>query len=385
MTQNFPHRDELVARACEQSGLSDFGETWFMPYLDKYIECLQSEAQLSEAGHAGTQASIISALSNRLRHVELVKNNPDIKDEEVNVSAIVVGLPRTGSTMIHRMLSSAKGMTAVKWFEAQNYTLLPGEERGDPTPRLEAGQMVLDYMLQAIPEIMSIHPMSLTQADEEVIILGQLFSSTMLESSQFIPTYAKWLMQQDRKKPYLDLHEILQSFQWQDPSRKGASWVLKTPGHLMALDAVLEVYPDAKIVMTHRDPVDTVPSYCSMMDTLYRMGSNNISKPMIGEFWLDRLHEWTEVFMTARAKADSDRFIDVDYRDLLANPIQVGERVLSLAGFDITDDITAGMADWIEGNKREDRASHKYDIADFDLNNEMVKEKFATYRDTYIT
>ncbi len=384
MNPRFPSRTELVAIACEQTQLTDFGDTWFMAYLDKFIECLGLEARLSEAGFFGAQAMINSALSNRLRHIELVKQNPEIKQEKVNVSTIVVGLPRTGSTMMHRMLAAADGMTAVKWYEAQNYTLLPNEQRGDPTPRLEAAQMIMDHMLAAIPEIMSLHPMSLDQPDEEVIILGQLFSSTMLESSYYIPSYAAWLMHQDRQKPYEDLYEILQSFQWQDPARKGANWVLKTPGHLMALEAVLKVYPDAKIVMTHRDPVDTVASYCSMMETLYRMGSVSITPKMIGAFWLERLHEWTKIFMQTRLNADAARFIDVKYTDLLEAPIAVGEKVLASAGIEITAAITNGMGDWIEGNKREARAPHQYDMSDFNLTKTQIEDKFSAYRQAYI-
>ena len=382
----FFDRQSLIDLATEQAGCRDFGEEWFFSHLDRLIESLHGEARLSESGVIGAKGMIVGALVNRLRHVELVKQNSTIKNEKIHVAAIVVGLPRTGSTMMHRMLCAADGMTAVKWYEAQNYAPFPDEARGDPTPRKAAAKQILEYMLTQIPELMSIHPMSITQADEEVIILGQLFSSSMIESTYYVPSYADWLMQQDRQKPYEDLKQILQSLQWQDPGRVNQKWVLKTPGHLMALEEVMNVFPEAKIVMTHRDPVDTVPSYCSMEASLYRMGSDDISKPMIGAYWLERLKEWTDEFMRVRSQAEAgtDRFIDIKYADLLKNPVQTGEEVLKKSGVKITGDTREGMGEWIEANKREHRAPHQYEIGDFDLTASAIEDKFAFYRRQFI-
>ncbi|MGB0908605.1 MAG: sulfotransferase family protein, partial [Maricaulaceae bacterium] len=297
---SLPNRDELVADAKAQTGLADFGDTWFFANIDALIPSLNAQAQLSEAGVYGARHMITSALVNRLRHVQLIKDNPEILNEEVSVKAVLTGLPRTGSTMLHRMLASAPNLTGVRWYETQNYVPLDGEKRGEPEPRREAAKGVLSYMLEAIPELMSIHPMDIDQADEEVIIMGQLFSSSMIESTYFVPDYAQWLSRQDPRKAYDDLIQILQSLQWQDPSRKGKDWVLKTPGHLMGLGTVLDVFPDAKIVMTHRDPVSTIPSYCSMEASLYKMGSTEISNAEIGTYWVRRLAEWLDHFMKVR-------------------------------------------------------------------------------------
>lgn len=369
----------LKARAEEATGLHDFGDPWIFENLDALIPVLNSEAELTEVGVAGAETMIVTALSNRLRHIDLVKRHPEILDEKVEVAAVVVGLPRTGSTMLHRMLSSAPGMTGVKWWEAQNYTPFPGETRGQPDARRQAAKYYLDYMLEHAPDLMSIHPMSIDQSDEELIILGQLFSSTMIEGMYHVPSYARWLVENSRTRCYADLKQILQSLQWQDPARKGAKWVLKTPGHLMALDGVLETFPDAKIVMTHRDPVQTVPSYCSMMTTLYHMGST-VDRKKIGAFWEERLAELLDLFMSVRQRIGSDRVIDVRYTDTTSQPIEEGKRVLREAGIAVTPEIVAGMAEWVEANRREDRAPHRYALEDFGLTREMVEQDFAEYR-----
>ncbi|MGR4892558.1 sulfotransferase family protein [Sphingopyxis sp. LARHCG72] len=384
MVKQVPDRATLVARACADTGLSDFGDTWFFANIDALIPALNSEARLSEAGVGSASAMIVNGLVNRLRHVELVKRHPEILDETVEVAAVAVGLPRTGSTMLHRMLASAPGMTGTRWFETQNYSPMPGEGRGETHQRRETAKGFLDYMLATIPDLMSIHPMSIDQPDEELIILGQLYSSTMIEGTYHVPGYARWLTENDRVQCYRDLGQILQSLQWQDPSRAGAKWVLKTPGHLLALDAVIEVFPEAKIVMTHRDPVATVPSYCSMEHSLYQMVSDRVDPASVAAFWVPRLAELLDRFMAVRGQVAGQNFIDVRYADLLGDPIGEGTRVLEAAGIAVTDAVRAGMAEWIEANKREDRAPHKYALEDFGLVRSDVEQRFAAYRAAFL-
>jgi hypothetical protein len=386
MTNNFaqvPDRAILAAEAQQTAGLNDFGDPWIFENLDALIPILNTESELTEVGAAGAHTMIVTALVNRLRHVDLIKRHPEILEEKVEVAAVVVGLPRTGSTMLHRMLSSAPGMTGVKWWECQNYAPFPGEAPGDPEPRRAAAKFYLDYMLVHAPDLMSIHPMNIDQSDEELIIMGLMFSSTMIEGMYYVPSYARWLIENSRTRCYKDLKEILQSLQWQDKRRKGAKWVLKTPGHLMALDGVLETFPGAKIVMTHRDPVATVPSYCSMMTTLYHMAST-VDRERIGAFWEKRLAELLDLFMSIRAKAGSADFIDVRYTDLTTHPIEQGKRVLAEAGIALTPEIVAGMEDWVEANRREDRAPHKYALEDFGLTKPEVERDFADYRAAFL-
>lgn len=384
MTAQVPDRDTMVAEAKAKAGLDDFGDTWFFANIDALIPCLNGEAKLSEAGAAYARETIVSSLVNRLRFIEMFKQHPEIDAEVVEVAAVVAGLPRTGSTMLHRMLAAAPGMTGCRWYETKNYVPFPGEERGNPEPRRAEAKVLLDYMCQAIPELMSIHPMDIDQPDEELIIMGQLFSSTMIEGTFFVPSYARWLMENDRIQVYHDLKQILKLLQWSDPSRKGAKWVLKTPGHLMGLDGVIEVFPEAKIVMTHRDPVQTVPSYASMMFNLYGMVSDTVTKEEVGAVWIDRLAELLNTFVAERDKVNGRNFIDVLYTEQLSEPVKVGRHVLEQAGVVVTPEIEAGMAEWIEANKREDRAPHKYSLEDFGLSREQVEEKFRTYGKAFL-
>lgn len=378
-----PGRAALVAEAVAAAGLDDFGDPWLFENLDALISSLNADAQLTSMGAAAARGMILGALGNRLRHVNLLARNPEILQERVRVAAVVVSLPRTGSTMLHRMLASAPGMTGMRWFEAQNYAPLAGERRGDPSPRREAAQAILDYMLTHAPDLMSVHPMSLDQPDEELIALGLLFSSTMAEGTYFVPGFARWLIAHSRTRCYADLRQILQSLQWQDTGRRDARWVLKTPGHLIGLKGVLATFPEARIVMTHRDPLAVVPSFCSMMATLYGMNST-VDRHTIGAFWLRRLAEWLALFMADRDQADPARFIDVRYSDIVRQPVEEGTRVLKASGIAVTPALVAGMQDWIEANRREDRAPHRYTLEAFGLEREQVEETFAAYRARFL-
>ena len=379
-----PKKEYLIKKAEEVTGLSDFGDEWFFPNIDVFIESLNSQAKLSSEGNYGAEQMITGALVNRLRHKNLIKMNPEILDETVDIKAVLTGLPRTGSTMLHRMLASAPELTSVKWYEAQNYTPLENEDYNDPSPRKDIAKDILNFMLKKIPELMSIHPMDIEQADEEVIILGQLFSSSMLESTYFVPNYASWLTKQNPGKSYSDLIEILQSLQWQDSSRKNKSWILKTPGHLMSLGAVIKYFPMAKIIMTHRDPVSTVPSYCSMESALYKMNTNAISDFEIGNYWLDRLSEWLNNFIEVRNSIPDDRFIDINYSDLVEAPEKIGAQVLK--SIHVNDDILTKemMENWINANKRENRQKHNYKLSDYGLTNESISNKFKDYIKKYL-
>jgi len=379
-----PGKDHFIKESRDQTGLSDFGDPWMLAHIDPLVSALNSTARLGPEGAYGAQMMITGALSNRLRLTQMLKEHPEILEEKVEVAAVLSGLPRTGSTMLHRMLASAPSLTAMRWYETQNYLPMPGEQKGDPAPRIAAAEGILAYMLDKIPELMSIHPMSTTQPDEEVIIMGQLFSSSMIESTYFVPDFAAFLDEQDPMPAYQDLITILKCLQWQDETRAGKKWVLKTPGHLSTMATALKAFPEARFITTHRDPVATVPSYCSMMHSLYKMGSSDITHADIGAFWAPRLKLWLDNYMSARESAGQGRFMDIHYKRLLENPTEVGGEVLEFAGIPMSSEIESGMEDWIEANRREHRAPHKYALEDFGLSSYGLENLFSGYRETFL-
>lgn len=376
--------ESLLAEARRRAGLEEFGSAWFLEPLGVMLAALRAEAKLSEAGVAAHRERILAALVNRLRTVEALERHPEILHERGEVAGIIVGLPRTGSTMLHRLLATAPGLTALKWWEAQNYAPFPGEERGRPSERIAFAERLLDSMLEHNPDLLSIHPFQVHGADEEIIILDQFFIGTMPEAYAYIPSYSAWLKRTDQRPAYEDLRTVLKFLQWQDPQRAGKRWVLKTPGHLAALDTVLAVFPEAQLIMTHRDPLSTVPSYCSLVTALHELGAVQVDRATVGRFTARRWAEMLERFTQLRDELGGQRFIDVPYEALQADPLGQWRRVLERLGEPVTAGTERAAAQWLKDNAREKRAAHRYTLGEFGLDREGLERAFATYRARFL-
>lgn len=376
-------REALLQLARTRAGLDDFGNLWFIEPMDHYLEASNREGRLTPAGHESTTEVIVKGLVSRLRMIEDIKRHPEILDEKVEVAGIILGLPRTGSTIFQRLLASAPGMTGLRWYEAQNFAPFPGEERGNPVERRTYAQAMIDGWLQLAPELASIHPLEPDAPDEEILVLGQMFVSTMVEGMNFVPSFTRWLNGYDQSQGHEDLKTILQYLQWQDPSRRGAKWILKSPSNLPYAEVAANAFPNALLIMTHRDPLQTVPSYISMQAALYKL-SATVTDSQVGEYWFPRLVEWMRLFEAARARIGEHRFIDIDYREVGKDPMTQAQRVLSRIGIPVDDRLEEALTEFLAGNKREQRPMHDYSMERFGLDEEAIKREFATYRERFI-
>lgn len=376
-------RAALLQMASDRAGLSDFGDTWFLEPMDRYIDAVNVEGRLTQAGHAAQTETIVNGLVNRLRMMNDIRLHPEIMDETVEVTGVILGLPRTGSTIFHRLLASAPGMTAMRWFELQNYAPFPGEERGNPAGRRAYAEAMIAGWLSTVPELESIHPLEPDAPDEEILVLGQWFVSTMVEGMSFVPSFARWLNDYDQSKGFDDLKLVLKYLQWQEPSRRGRKWILKSPSNLPYAEFVAKAFPDAVMIMTHRDPLQTVPSYISLQAALYRL-SATFSDAEVGAFWFLRLVEWMQRFEVARERIGEERFIDIDYRVVTREPLQQAERVLTRMGITLDMASEVMLTEFLAGNKREQRPMHQYSLERFGLSEEAICREFAAYRARYI-
>ncbi|MEC3948188.1 sulfotransferase family protein [Sphingobium sp. HWE2-09] len=376
-------RETLLQKARDRAGLDDFGDTWFFEPMDHFLDASNREGRLTADGRASTTEVIVKGLVSRLRMIEDIKRHPEILEEKVEVAGIILGLPRTGSTIFQRLLASAPGMTGLRWYEAQNFAPFPGEDRGHPVERRAYAQTMIDGWLQLAPELASIHPLDPDAPDEEILVLGQMFVSTMVEGMNFVPSFAQWLNGYDQSKGHEDFKTILQYLQWQDPSRRGAKWILKSPSNLPYAELAATSFPDALLIMTHRDPLQTVPSYVSMQAALYKL-SATVTDSQVGEFWFRRLTEWMTMFEAARARIGEDRFIDIDYKAVGKDPMTQAQRVLSRIGIPVDDRLEAALNEFLAGNKREQRPMHDYSLERFGLDEDAIKQAFAGYREHYI-
>lgn len=383
MSHSLPDIPTLMEEARAATGLADFGEDdWWREPLSIQLDSINREARLNESGAITQRARLVGALANRLRITDALKRHPEIHDEPLQVSAVLLGLPRTGTTMLHRLLHASPGITAMRWWETHYPAAFPGEEPGDPSARRAAAKQIFDHMLATIPDLMSIHPMSLDQPDEELTVIDQSFMGTAAESFLWLPSYAAWLEQADQTSAYRELIVWLKYMQWQDPARRGQAWVLKSPNHITATAAALAAFPDAVFVMTHRDPVRSVPSYCSMVSSLYRMSSDEADLAAIGRHWQ---HRWAHGARRLFALRDADpaveaRFLDVRYDESVKDPLAQARRVFARMGRELTDEDETAMRGWLAANARDGRPAHRYDLERFGLSEESLAETYGFYR-----
>ena len=374
--------NEILDQAKSETGLSDLGEPLFFEGLNKLIDSINNEASLNEIGIQAQPIRIQGLLSNRLRFEEDLKKFPEILDQEIIAPIVIVGLPRTGSTMTHRLLASDPNHTAMLWWEGRYPALLPGEKRGDIEARMELGKAEVDAVVAASPEALDIHPWDYKGADEEILLLEHNFLSTVPESFMALPSYSEWIEEQDHTLAYEDLKKFIQYLQWQNPGREKKRWVLKSPHHLGFIDKMISVFPDAKIIQTHRDPIKTVPSFCSMCANLFEPLTTNFDKVFIGKHWSNKLTRALNHCMNI-SEQHPDNFLNLEFLNMIKDPIDEMKKIYEFIGEPFGEKTEVAMEAWREENKHE-MGAHKYSLEEYDLTESQINDNFAKYQQKYI-
>ena len=374
--------NEIIDQAKSETGLSDLGEPLFSEGLNRLIDSINNEANLNEIGIQAQPIRIQGLLSNRLRFEEDLKKFPEILDQQIIAPIVIVGLPRTGSTMTHRLLASDPNHTAMLWWEGRYPALLPGEKRGDIETRMELGKAEVDAVVAASPEALDIHPWDYKGADEEILLLEHNFLSTVPESFMALPSYSKWIEEQDHTLAYEDLKKFIQYLQWQNPGREKKRWVLKSPHHLGFIDKMISVFPDAKIIQTHRDPVKTVPSFCSMCANLFEPLTTNFDKVFIGKHWSNKLTRALNHCMNI-SEQHPNNFLDLEFLNMIKDPIDEMKKIYEFIGEPFGEKTEVAMEAWREENKHE-MGAHKYSLEEYDLTESQINDNFAKYQQKYI-
>lgn len=375
--------DDLVGAARTKTGLEDFGDEWFREPLGVLVDSLNAEAALSPMGLEMTRRRLTALLVDRLRLRAFQSEHPDVRDVEVVVAAEICGLPRTGSTLLHRLLAASPQLTSTASWECSYPLPFPGEGP-DAAERKGRAKARMEAFLELSPDFADLHTVTWDGPEEDVILVDRSFTSMSYDSFYWVPSYGIWLRSYDQSRAYVELREWLQVLQWQDPARTGQPWVLKSPHHLTAAGTVLDVFPECRIVMTHRSPVQAVPSYASMVSTMTAQYSEIASPKAIGPYWSDRFRETlVERFPQVR-DARPERFVDVHFKAMLSQPLVEARRVLSELGLEPGPADDAAWQAYLEQNRAERHGSHSYTAEDFGLSDDQLARDFAPYVEAYL-
>lgn len=370
----------LLDAAREKTGLTDYGDEWFTEPLRVLVDALNDEARLSELGHALTERRLTALLGDRLRLRALQHERPEIRDEDVTIAAEICGLPRTGSTLLHRLLAASPAVTSTLSWETSYPLPFPGEGP-DAAERKHRARERAKLFLDMSPDFADIHTIEWDGPEEDVILLDRTFVSMSFDSFYAIPSYGAWLRGTDQTPAYRELREWLQVLQWQDSLRHGQPWVLKSPHHLTAAATVLDAFPGCRIVMTHRSPVDAVPSYASMVASIAAQYSDHVDRAALGRYWSERFAATLRGLAEVRA-ARPERFVDVRYEEMVADPVGQACRVLGELGLPAD---TAALESYLDRNRTQRHGGgHAYTPADFGLSDDGLARDFAFYTEVYL-
>lgn len=369
-----------MAEARHRTGLSDFGDPSFLAPMRGLLRAMEEEADLHAAGRAAQRERVIGILVNRLRAEEHIRRHPEILLEEIRHPFAIVGLARTGTTMLQRMIARDPRILALMWWEARHPAPWPDMPQGAVDPRIRAAQQEVAAMVETVPEIVAAHPIDAEAPDEEIMLLEHSFFSTNSEAYVNVPKFSAWLDAQDQTAGYAYLKRLLQLLQWQKHQRgeSGERWVLKTPHHLGFVDLLFKVFPDVQIIQTHRDPVASVPSFASLVHMVRRLGANHSDPKEVGRQWGSRLCRAMHRCMEVR-QLHEERFLDVRYETLLAEPMEQIRRIYGFVGMDLSPAVERRMRQWAAENAREKRAEHHYALDEFGFSEEGIRHDFAAY------
>jgi len=373
--------DHLMALARRDTGLDDFGDAPLAEPLTVLARSLEEELDFHALGRSFLERQLRSLLATRLRLVNLWERHPEILDEAIERPLIIIGLPRSGTTILHRLLARDQMLRSAPFWEL-SMPLPPGDPEGppaEPDPRIAMVQAGLDTLSVMAPGLAQMHEIQVDEPDEDISLLVYGFSSMLFEWSYMVPAYSRYYRQADQTEGYRMFKRVLQTMQW---LRGGRRWVLKAPQHLEQLGPLLTVFPDATLIQTHRDPVVAIVSLASLTTYGVRRYFDHPDPHAIGGNIAGIVERLLLAGTAGRAEGDG-RFVDIPFADLVADPIGCVRKIYGASGDLLSAEAEARMRAWIADNRQEKHGRHDYAAEDFGLDIGELRRRLQFYQDRF--
>jgi hypothetical protein len=375
--------NQIIADARAQTGLTDMGEPDIHDGLSVLVNALNAEAKLSPTGEMGQAAALTALVANRLRINDVLARNPVIADERIRGPIVIVGLPRTGTTKLHRTLAAHPDIQALPLWRILHPAPLGPTAPGEQDTRLAIAEQMSEGMRQAFPEFFAAHPMLPLEPDEELFLQELVMRGWMPCYKAEIPSFREWTDEQDVRPWYDYLHRMLQMFQWQDGSA-AKTWLLKAPDHMGHLDLLFERFPDATIVQTHRDPVVALASTAKLVLVSRRMHSDQVDAHGTGRFALEHWSGKLRGLVEERHRLEgAHRFVDAPYRDTQHRIMDVVERVCAAADLEVSTEARESMSAWEVGSPQNKYGRHEYSLDEVGFTEDEARTASAEYLERF--
>lgn len=380
--------DQLLASASAETGLSDFGDGDFRAGLDKLVGCT-SRMRLSAMGEAATHAEVQRWLVNRLRFVDDLKRHPEILDEEIDDPIVILGMPRTGTTKLQRLIAADPDILSLKFWQAALPARVPNAVPGMEDPRIGMARQMIEMIAQVSPGLLQSHPLQAEFPEEEFFLQMLSFCTPAIYLNHPAPGYYEWVSQQSLLPTYRYMKQMLQYLQWQRGARKedagGRRWLLKIPLHLGNLDLLVELFPRATYVCTHRNLHEVLPSFSRLMEMFWRIKLDDVDLHEIGDFmvrfWSGEMRRHLE---QREALGDRLDILDIRYEAVRDDPFAVVRSIYRHLGRELTPERERAMREWDANDSHGSVGGYRYTLEQYGLKPAVIDAAFKDYAQRFL-
>jgi hypothetical protein len=368
-------RDSLFAAARRRTGLEKIGDWPIDEPLDRLLAAYEREANLTALGRITVRELIVSLLENLLYMQRELEQNPGIAEQTIEKPTFIIGLPRTGTTLLHGLMSQDPGNRVPLTWEVMYPARFANTPDGIERARsLTASR--LGWANRLAPQFRKIHPIAPDLPQECIAITAQVFMSIQFHTTHDVASYEDWFEQDSQMLAYQFHRRLLQHLQARNEGRR---WVLKAPGHLFALDALLATYPDAKIVQTHRDPLRVMASMASHATVLRQAFSDRADPKAIAADWSRRWSGALDNFLATRDSTSGEQFMDVAYDDIESAPLDTIRRIYEFLDRPFSKETETAMQAFLDANPKNKHGVHRYSLKEYGLSRDQEMARYAQY------
>jgi len=370
---------DLIAAARKRSGLTDFGPWKIKAALDRLTASYRDEAQLTPLGAVAARETLVSSLTNLLTLTAERQRYPAIATQPLTAPVFVIGLPRTGTTLLHGLLAQDPNNRAPLSWEV----MYPASYHNDPMGARQARERAakrLAWANRLAPAFKRIHPIDADLPQECIAITAHVLRSIQFHTTNDLPSYQGWLEGSNQSDAYAFHRQLIQHLEYGSPGRR---WVFKAPGHLFALAELLQQYPDARIIQTHRNPLNVVASLASHTTVLRRAFSDTVDPHAVGRDWTMRWALALDRFLATRDQQPTDNFLDVNYDAIEARPLATVKAIYEWLNWPFTATTEQAMQQFLDANPKNKHGAHRYTLEGYGLDAASEQARFAAYSERF--
>ena len=371
--------EALHEEARKREGVDDFGDPSYLEGLRVLLRAYDEEARFNDYGRVAVRANIVNLLRRRLHAEAMWKQRPELLQHEIRRPIVICGLIRTGSTALHYLLGRDPGLQALQYWLAESPQPRPPREEWDAHPDFRASVAEIEGMYAADPSLKAIHFMMADGPEECRHLLAQHFTDDGFEVNASVPSYSAWYEGADLRPTYRRHRKLVQTIGSTEPERR---WLLKNPVHVRHLDAFLEVYPDACILQTHRDPARVLYSYCSLITGFRAIFEDDVDATDVARRQMELWAAGLERGIEARRGRDPAQFFDLQFHEFMADPIAAVKRIYAHFDQELSPEGEAALRDWQASNPQHKHGRHEY-TDEIGISREEIWERFGAYMDHF--